>query len=74
MYVPARTVTGPSFLAQTSLSRLGEISSNSPRLLVWVVAQAASSCLSESPSRSGEEVSLKQEGTTVPLFLIRALA
>jgi len=63
-------VEGSGFLAQASVSRLGEISSNLPRLFAQVVAQATSSVLSESLSRSGEEVSTKRENVQaiVPHF------
>jgi len=47
--VPARTMAGPGFFTQASVSRLGEISSNSPRLLARAIAQAASSCFEREP-------------------------
>jgi len=38
------TVEGSGFLAQASVSRLGEICSNSPILVARAVAQATGSC------------------------------
>jgi len=54
--LPALIVEGSNFLAQASVSRLGEISSNSPRLLVRAIAQATSSCFER------ESISLSREG------------
>jgi len=56
MYVRAQTVAGPGFLAQASVSRLGEITSNSHRLLARAVAQATSSCFER------ERISLRRGG------------
>jgi len=56
IHVPARTVEGSSFLAQVSVSRLGEISSNSPNLLARAVTQAMSSFFEREP------VSLRRGG------------
>jgi len=54
--LPARIMEGSSFLAQASVSRLGEISSNSPRLLTRAVAQATGSYFER------EFISLRQGG------------
>jgi len=54
--LPTKTVEGSSFLAQVSVSRLGEISSNSPKLLARAVAQATSSYFEREP------VSLRRGG------------
>ena len=66
--MPARIVASSGFLAQARLAaiRLG--------CLCELSLKRQAPVLSESPSRSGEEVSPKREGVIVPLFLIRALA
>ena len=42
--------------AQASMSRLGEISSDSPKMSAWVVVQVSNSCFER------ESISLKQGG------------
>ena len=56
MYLPAWTMTGSGCLAQASTSRLGEISSNSPKLLERTVTQATSASFEREP------ISLRQGG------------
>jgi len=63
-----RTVEGSGFLAQASLSRLGEISSTRPICLCELSLKRRAPVLRESTSRSGEEVSPKRECVTAPLF------
>jgi len=61
--LPTRTVEGSGFLAQASVSRLGKISSNLPKLLTQAVAQVRRSYFEREP------ISPKREDATTPLFL-----
>jgi len=49
MHVPTRTVADSGFLAQASVSHLGEINSDSPMLLARAIAQETISCFEQEP-------------------------
>jgi len=69
--LPAYTVEGYGFLTQASMSRLGEISSNSTILPARAVAQAMSSSFEREhfPLRRGGLSSTRvRDSATIPLF------